>query len=106
MAARQIIYSTLEQAEALFRSGRSSTVEDRTRWRAMATYAGKLASSAVNLVLDAGGGGVIYERNPLSRAVSDITVANRHITQNWDVNASTYGRVLLGLPCGVEALDD
>ena len=72
----------------------------------MATYAGKLASSAVNLVLDAGGGGVIYERNPLSRAVSDITVANRHITQNWDVNASTYGRVLLGLPCGVEALDD
>ncbi len=106
MAARQIIYSTLEQAEALFERGGKSTVEDRTRWRAMATYAGKLASSAVNLVLEAGGGGVIYERNPLSRAVSDITVANRHITQNWDVNASTYGRVLLGLPCGVEALDD
>lgn len=106
LAARQIIYSALQQAEELFKSGRSSTVEDRTRWRALATYAGKLATSAVNLVLEAGGGGVIYERNPLSRAISDITVANRHITQNWDVNASTYGRVLLGLPSGVEALDD
>jgi 3-hydroxy-9,10-secoandrosta-1,3,5(10)-triene-9,17-dione monooxygenase len=106
LAARQLIDSTLEQAEALFKSGRKSTVEDRTRWRAMATYAGKLASSAVNLVLEAGGGGAIYERNPLSRCVSDMAVANRHITQNWDVNASTYGRVLLGLPCGVEALDD
>ncbi|WP_076998139.1 acyl-CoA dehydrogenase family protein [Variovorax sp. KK3] len=106
MTARQLIYSTLQEAEDLFKSGAASTVEDRTRWRAMATYAGRLATSAVNLVLEAGGGGVIYERNPLSRCVSDITVANRHITQNWDVNASTYGRVLLGLPCGVEALDD
>lgn len=106
MSARQLIYSTLQQAEDLFKSGGVSSVEDRTRWRAMATYAGKLASSAVNLVLEAGGGGVIYERNPLSRCVADMTVANRHITQNWDVNASTYGRVLLGLPCGVEALDD
>lgn len=106
MSARRILYSTLEEAEALFKSGGTSTVEDRTRWRAMATFAGRLASSAVNLVLEAGGGGVIYERNPLSRCVSDMLVANRHITQNWDVNASTYGRVLLGLPSGVEALDD
>lgn len=106
LAARQLIYSVLEEAEALLRRGGTTTVEDRTRYRALATYAGKLGASAVNLVLDAGGGGVIYERNPISRAVLDVTVANRHITQNWDVNASTYGRVLLGLPCGVEALDD
>lgn len=106
MSARLIIYSVLQQAEDIFKSGNQSTVEDRTRWRAMATYAGRLASSAVNLVLEAGGGGVIYERNPLSRSFSDITVANRHITQSWDFNGSTYGRVLLGLPSGVEALDD
>lgn len=104
LSAQQLIYSTLAEIETLFQRDGSSTVEDRTRWRAMATYAGKLASSAVNLVLEAGGGAVIYERNPISRCVADMTVANRHITQNWDVNASTYGRVLLGLPCGVEAL--
>lgn len=106
LAARQLIYSVLADAEALFKRGGSSTVEDRTRYRAIATYAGRLAASAVNLVLDAGGGGVIYERNPIARCVSDVTVAHRHITQNWDVNASTYGRVLLGLPCGVDALAD
>lgn len=106
LSARQLIDSTLAEIETLYRRGGTSTVEDRTRWRAMATYAGRLASSAVNLVLEAGGGGVIYERNPIARCVADMTVANRHITQNWDVNASTYGRVLLGLPSGVEALDD
>jgi 3-hydroxy-9,10-secoandrosta-1,3,5(10)-triene-9,17-dione monooxygenase len=106
LSAKLIIYSTLQQAEDLFKNGGRSTVEDRTEWRAMATYAGRLASSAVDLVLEAGGGGVIYERNPLSRSIVDMAVANRHITQNWDVNASTYGRVLLGLPSGVEALDD
>ncbi|MDI3567725.1 acyl-CoA dehydrogenase, partial [Bradyrhizobium sp. Arg816] len=65
-----------------------------------------LSSSAVNLVLEAGGGGVIYDRNPIARCVSDTAVANRHITQNWDVNASTYGRVLLGLPSENPMLDD
>ena len=106
LAARQLIYSVLEEVESLFNRGGTTTAEDRTRYRAIATYAGKLASSAVSLVLEAGGGGVIYDRNPIARCISDMTVANRHITQNWDVNGSTYGRVLLGLPCGVAALDD
>lgn len=106
LSARQLIYSTLREVEAIFKNGGTTTVEDRTRFRAVATYAGRLAASAVNLVLDAGGGGVIYERNPISRYVLDMTVANRHITQNWDVNASAYGRVLLGLPSGASALDD
>ena len=106
LAARQLIYSVLAEIEDVFKGGGATTVEDRTRYRAIATYAGKLGMSAVNLVLEAGGGGVIYDRNPISRYALDVTVANRHITQNWDVNASTYGRVLLGLPSGVEALDE
>jgi 3-hydroxy-9,10-secoandrosta-1,3,5(10)-triene-9,17-dione monooxygenase len=106
LSARQLIYSTLDEVETLLQRGDTTTVEDRARYRAVATYAGKLASSAVNLVMEAGGGGVIYTRNPISQCIADMTVANRHITQNWDVNASTYGRVLLGLPSGVDALDD
>lgn len=106
LAARELLYSVANDAERVVENGGATTVEDRTRYRAMATYAGRLSSSAVNLVLEAGGGGVVYERNPIARCVSDMTVANRHITQNWDVNASTYGRVLLGLPCGVAALED
>lgn len=106
LAAHHLIRSVLEETQALFDSGGSTTEEDRTRCRALATYAGKLSSSAVSLVLEAGGGAVIYERNPIARYICDITVANRHVTQNWDINASTYGRVLLGLPCGNPALAD
>ena len=106
LAARQLIYSTLEEMERIVKGGGTTTVEDRTRFRAAATFAGRLANNAVNTVLEAGGGGVIYERNPISRCASDMTVANRHVTQTWDVNGSAYGRVLLGLPCGNPALED
>ncbi len=83
-----------------------TTTEDRARYRALATYAGRLNASAVNIVLEASGGAVAYERNPLSLYFSDFTIGNRHTTQNWDVNAAAYGRVLLGLPIDNPALDE
>ena len=33
----------------------------------------------------------------MSRLFRDMAAANRHFTQNWDVNGGTYGRVLMGL---------
>ncbi len=106
MTARRLLYSVCDEAQKVVDAGQLTSTEDRTRYRALAAYAGKLSASAVNLVLEAGGGSVIYDRDPLSRCVSDMIVANRHTTQNWDVNASAYGRALLGLPIGVAALED
>jgi alkylation response protein AidB-like acyl-CoA dehydrogenase len=106
MTGRRLLYAVCDEAQEAANSGRLTSAEDRTRYRALAAYAGKLSASAVNLVLEAGGGRVIYDRDPLSRCVSDMIVANRHTTQNWDVNASTYGRALLGLPIGDPTLDD
>ena len=106
ITARRLLHSICDEAQQLVEDRQVTTAEDRTRFRALAAYAGKLAASAVNLVLEAGGGSVIYERHPLSRCVADMTVAARHTTQNWDVNASAYGRALLGLPIGVPALED
>ncbi len=106
LTARRLLHSVCDEAQAVVDAGRVTSKEDRARYRALATYAGRLSASAVNLVLEAGGGSVIYDRDPLSRCVSDMIVANRHTTQNWDVNASTYGRVLLGLPIGDVTLDD
>jgi hypothetical protein len=34
-----------------------------------------------------------------------MIVANCDTTQNWDVNASAYGRALLGVPIGIAALE-
>jgi 3-hydroxy-9,10-secoandrosta-1,3,5(10)-triene-9,17-dione monooxygenase len=104
--ARTLIYSIIEDAQATADGGKITTAEDRARYRALAAYAGRLNAAAVNIVFEAGGGAVVYDRNPLSLCFSDFTVGNRHTTQNWDVNAAAYGRVILGLPIGVPALDD
>jgi 3-hydroxy-9,10-secoandrosta-1,3,5(10)-triene-9,17-dione monooxygenase len=103
-AARQLMYGCCDDATAIVMSGREATDEERTRLRAHAAYAGKLAAEAVNTVWDAGGGAQIYDRNPMSRLFRDSTVANRHITMSWDANAAAHGRVMMGLPIDNPAL--
>lgn len=97
-AARLLIYGACDQITEILELGRLPTDEERARCRAEATFAGQLSTRAVNVVWDAAGGGAIYDRNPLSRYFCDMSAANRHITQNWDVSAITHGRVVLGLP--------
>lgn len=97
-AARLVMHAVCDEAMAILRSGRLPDDVERTRFRCSAAFAGRLATEAVNLVWDAGGGAGIYDSNPMSRLFRDASAANRHITQNWDVNAATHGRVLLGLP--------
>ncbi|MGA0565507.1 acyl-CoA dehydrogenase family protein [Ancylobacter sp. VNQ12] len=103
-AARLLLYGVCDQMTEIIASGRMPTLEERARCRAEATFAGQLSTRAVNVVWDAVGGSGIYDANPLSRYFRDMSAANRHITQNWDVNASTHGRVVLGLPIDNPAL--
>jgi 3-hydroxy-9,10-secoandrosta-1,3,5(10)-triene-9,17-dione monooxygenase len=96
--ARMLLRNTAEEAMGILVSGRLPTNEERTKFRSYAAYAGKLMTNAVTLVWEAGGGNVIYDSNPISRGFRDVTSANRHTTQTWDLNASMHGRVKLGLP--------
>ncbi|MFX5693241.1 hypothetical protein ABTE17_21410, partial [Acinetobacter baumannii] len=68
--------------------------------RSQAAFAGRLAARAVDLLWDAGASSSIYSHNPMSRVFRDMSVAGRHFTQNWDVNGSTHGRVLMGFELG------
>ncbi len=97
-AARLMLYGVCDLATEILASGRLPDDEERTRFRSEAAFAGRLFTQAVNLVWDAGGGAVIYDQNPLSRAFRDVSTAARHLTQNWDINASAHGRVVIGLP--------
>jgi 3-hydroxy-9,10-secoandrosta-1,3,5(10)-triene-9,17-dione monooxygenase len=103
-AARQLIYGACDEVMRIVLDNREATDEERTRLRAHAAYAGKLAAEAVNTVWDAGGGAQIYDSNPMSRLFRDSTVASRHITMSWDTNAAAHGRVMLGLPIDNPAL--
>ena len=102
--ARMMLEAVADKAIAILQEGRLPTDEERTRFRCQSAFAGKLAMNAVQIVWEAGGGAVIYDTNPISRGFRDVATATRHTTQAWDLNASTHGRLMLGLPLDNPAL--
>ena len=78
-------------------AGGVPTMEQKARYRRDGAFAVKLSTHAVDLLFGATGGGGLYDRNPISRAFRDIHAVSAHITQTWEVNATIYGRVMLGL---------
>jgi len=99
-AARQLLLAVCDEAAGCAERDVLPDDEQRARFRAHAAFAGRLAARAVELVWDAGASSSVYSANPLSRIFRDMSVASRHFTQNWDVNGSTHGRVLMGLELG------
>ena len=95
--ARRIYLGNSDEAMAIAEGGTLPDAEARARYRAEGAYAAKLCCQAVDLITAASGGGGVYDRNPLSRVFRDIHAGTAHITQTWDPNAITYGRLSLGL---------
>ena len=102
--ARLLLHHCCDAGMAVAARGEVAPMPLKTELRAKATMAGKLAAEAVDLLFHLSGGAGLYDRNPISRAMRDFNCIRGHITQNWDVNASNHGRVLLGLPSADPAL--
>ena len=102
--ARLLLHHCCDVGMALAGRGETAPMPLKTELRAKATMAGRLAAEAVDLLFHLSGGAGLYDRNPISRAMRDMNCIRGHITQNWDVNASNHGRVLLGLPSADPAL--
>jgi len=99
-AARQLLLSICDEAQKIAARDGLPSDEQRAKFRSHAAFAGRLTGRAVELLWDAGASSSVYSDNPMSRVYRDISVAGRHFTQNWDVNGSTHGRVLMGFELG------
>ena len=99
-AARQLLFGICSEASAIADRDGLPDNEQRAKFRSHAAFAGRLAARAVDLLWDAGASSSVYSDNPMSRVFRDMSVAGRHFTQNWDVNGSTHGRVLMGFELG------
>ena len=95
--ARRIYLKNCDEAMRIVQNGNLPTNEERIRWRAEGAFAARLCVNAVDLLYTLSGGGGLYDHNPISRAFRDVHGAQAQITQSFDINATTYGRILLGL---------
>jgi 3-hydroxy-9,10-secoandrosta-1,3,5(10)-triene-9,17-dione monooxygenase len=97
-SARAVIYTTCAEIMTILEAGALPDDEQRTRYRCVAAYAGKLTFAAANAIWDAEGGRGVYLKNHIGREYRNLCTATRHVTHNWDFNAAAHGRVKLGLP--------
>ena len=96
-AAHELLHACCNEAMEVAAVGGVMEMGDKSRMRGNATFAGNLAGRSVDLLFSLAGGAGLYDSHPISRALRDMKSMQAHITQNWDVNGSNYGRVLLGL---------
>ncbi len=71
---------------------------ERSRCRALATFAGNMAMDSARTVWDLSGALSVLNSSVLGALYTDLIVANQHFTQNKDPNFKSYGRTLYGLP--------
>jgi 3-hydroxy-9,10-secoandrosta-1,3,5(10)-triene-9,17-dione monooxygenase len=75
------------------------TIEQRTRYRRDGAFAGRLAAKAVDLIFECSGGAGLYDSHPIQRSFRDVHACTSHIALVFDIAGTTYGKVMLGLPC-------
>ena len=85
---------------AVMASGRPLTEGERARNKGDLGYAVKLARRAVDLLFESVGGAGLSNDALTQRFWRDLHAASKHISLNWDMCSTLYGRVLLGLPAG------
>lgn len=96
-AAFAMIAVDRAQINRLAGAGELPDYETRARWRLHTGYAAKLCVKAMECLLPVTGGRGLELSNPIQRAWRDVHAVAQHIALTWDLQASTYGAVRLGL---------
>lgn len=98
-AARALLRRDCFEAHAIAERGDTPDLLTKAAWRRNGAFAAQLAQRAMDIVFKAAGGGALFDSHPLQRSFRDLNAATAHISMIWDAQATTYGRVALGLPC-------
>ncbi len=95
-AARLVMTSRCDQAMQIAQRGRP-TLDEKVAFRRDGAYAARLCTRAVDVLFEASGGDALYDQRDIQRAFRDVHAANNHAALTWDVAASLYGKVALGI---------
>ena len=97
--ARRVMRDHCQTAQALAERGEVPDLLTKVTWRRDGAFTAGLCERAVNVLFKTGGGGALFDDHPLQRAFRDVHAATAHISMIWEAQATTFGRVALGLPC-------
>jgi 3-hydroxy-9,10-secoandrosta-1,3,5(10)-triene-9,17-dione monooxygenase len=96
-AARLVMLDRCEAAMEIACRGEIPSLETKVALRRDGAYAARLCTRAVDLLFEASGGDALYDQRTIQRAFRDVHAANSHNALTWDVAASLYGKVALGI---------
>lgn len=96
--ARLILRTDCRSAQAIAEAPGVPDLTAKATWRRNGAFAAQLCDRAMDAIFKTAGATGLYDEQPLQRAFRDFTAASQHITMMWDAQATTYGRVALGLP--------
>ena len=99
-AAKMLVRRDCQEIMRIMAEGRQLTVEERARNKGDLSFAVKMSRGAVDLLYESVGGAGLSNESKTQRYWRDVHSASKHISMNWDMCSTLYGRVLLGLPSG------
>jgi len=102
--ARRVMRDYCATAQAMAERDEVPDLLTKATWRRDGAFSAGLCERAVDVLFKAGGGGALFDDHPLQRAFRDVHAATAHISMIWEPQATTFGRVALGLPCDNPAL--
>ena len=97
--ARRVMRDHCQTAQTLAERGEIPNLKLKATWRRDGAFTAQLCERAVDVLFKTGGGGALFDDHPLQRAFRDVHAATAHISMMWEPQATTFGRVVLGMPC-------
>jgi 3-hydroxy-9,10-secoandrosta-1,3,5(10)-triene-9,17-dione monooxygenase len=96
--ARLVLRRGCNAAQAIAERGEAPDLMTKATWRRDGAFAAQLCQRAMDVIYKSAGATGLYDDQPLQRSFRDLHAANAHISMMWDAQATTYGRIALGLP--------